>query len=306
VGDSSGDGSDEPGWSEIIRSERLRIGMTQADLAGRVGLDVETIRKYEKGSRLPPRESLERILAALQVSHSSAHRALVDRGFYHPDFRFAPGYYFSEPELQAFIDGSPWPVFVGNELGEIVAANRIAQALWGVDLAAEAARRGRVRANLLVAMSEPRFAKRLANRDEILRRFVALYKAVPASQSMTESPGALFSQILDAVSGVSPRTVLRVLELWTTTPRITDKVRWTYPVVWREPGFGEMRFQAVVNPASEPEGWGFNDWIPEDAATHAALEAVVRSRAKARHRTERARRPLRPPSVRTSRRRMSS
>jgi transcriptional regulator with XRE-family HTH domain len=284
VADSGGAGEGEPGWSEIIRAERLRLGMTQVDLAERVGLDVESIRKYEKGARLPPRETLERILEVLQASHSTAHRALTDRGFHHPDFRYPPGrdsgYYFREPELGAFLDGFAWPVFVGNELGEVIAANRAAQALWGVDLAEWAARRGRARANLLVAMSEPQFAKRLVNRDEILRRFVALYKAVPASQSMTESPGALFSQITDAVAGVSPRTMLRLFQLWATTPRIADKVRWTYPVVWREPGFPDMRFTGVVNPASEPEGWGFNDWVPEDPETHATLRDVVASRTR--------------------------
>ena len=283
MGDDVGTAAAGPGWSGIIRAERLRLGMTQADLADRVGLDVETVRKYERGTRLPPRETLERILEVLQASHSTAHRALIDRGFYHTDQRFPTGrdsaYYFREPELQGFMDGFPWPVFVANELAEVVAANRAAQALWGIDLAEWAARRGRARANLLVAMSEPHFARRLVNRDEILRRFVALYKAVPAAQSMTESPGALFSQITDAVAGISPRTMLRLLQLWATTPRITDKVRWTYPVVWREPGFPDMRFQGVVNPASEPEGWGFNDWIPADPATFATLAAVVAGRA---------------------------
>jgi hypothetical protein len=43
-----------------------------------------------------------------------------------------------------------------------------------------------------------------------------------------------------------------------------------------------MRFVGTVNPASEPEGWAFNDWIPADAASFASLEQVLRDRGDPR------------------------
>ena len=275
------------GWRGIIRTERRRVGLTQAGLGALVGVGAETIRKYEQGTRLPPRDALERILEVLQVPVATVHQALTDRGFHHPEFRFplekAPGYYFAAGELQAFVDKAPWPAFSTNELGEVAAANRAAQALWGIDLAAWTERRGRARANLFVAMAEPRFASRLVNWDEIVRHFIALYKAVPATQALLEEdPGALFGEVIGAVAAANPQALGRIYALWESTPRITDKVRWMYPIVWREPGFAEIRFQGIVSPASELDGTGFNDWIPVDAASHATLEALLASRGAGR------------------------
>ena len=271
--------AEAPGWREIIRTERRRVGLTQKELARRAGLDAETIRKYENGARLPPRESLERILEVVQASDATIHRVLTDRGFFYPDFRYppnkSPGYYFTNQELQPFVDQVHWPVFAANELGEVVVANRVVQRLWGIDLAEEVRLRGRARANMLVAMCEPRFASRLVNWDDILGRFIGLNKAVAASRTMLENPGVLFEEILAAIASSNPQALTRIYELWQTAPRIVDKVRWSYPVVWREPGHPDMRFQGVVTTASEPDGVGFNDWIPADAATWTTLEAVL-------------------------------
>ena len=285
----SGDGHDPltplaPGesWRAMIRAERTRLGLTQAELAATAGLSPETVRKYEAGARLAPRDSLERILDALQVSVGTRHRVLLDRGFHDPDFRFpldrTPGYYFSLEELQPLVERVPWPMFTGNELGEVAVANRAAQRLWGIDFAAELATRGRASANLFVAMAEPGFLERIVNWDELLRHFVALYKAVPASQTMLEAPGALFSEIISRFAASSPRGAARLFELWQTTPARDAKVRWDYPVVWREPGFPDMVFHGIVSPASEPLGIGFNEWIPVDAASHATLELVLSTR----------------------------
>jgi transcriptional regulator with XRE-family HTH domain len=269
-------------WNEVLRSERLRLGLTQAELASRAALDAETIRKYEKGTRQPSREALARILDALQASTSTAHRVMIDRGFYHPDSRFSQdgdgGYYFMEADLRPFIDRAAWPIFVGNEHGELIAANVVARTLWNVDLEEEARRRGSTRISLFVAIADPRIAGRLVNRDEMLREFIAIFKSAPASRSMLDAPGPRFSGMLDLVGATSPRFLLSLLRLWAGTPPHADRVRWTYPVIWQEPGYPEMRLVGTVNPASEPEGWAFNDWIPADAASFATLEEILHDR----------------------------
>ncbi len=55
----------------------------------------------------------------------------------------------------------------------------------------------------------------------------------------------------------------------------TPNIRWAWriPSFGEEPGVGVMRFRSV-NPASEPDGLGFNDWIPLDAATWHALHRL--------------------------------
>ncbi len=274
----------EPGrtWRSIIREERVRVGLTQAALAARTGLAPDTIRKYENGGRMPPRSALERILEVLQVPIATARAAILDRGFSYPDFRYpldtVPGYYFTVDELRGFVEEVPWPQFIGNEMGEVLAANRAAQALWGIDLAAEQARRSRAGANLFAVMAEPRFVERIANWEEVCRHFVGLLKAVSASRTMLDDPGALFGEVFGALVTANPRLLATLFRIWESTPQMSDRVRWMYPVIWREPGFDEIRFRGIVNPASEPEGLAFNDWFPADAVSHAVLEAVLARR----------------------------
>lgn len=68
------------------------------------------------------------------------------------------------------------------------------------------------------------------------------------------------------------------LRAWQQAEPRTPKIRWEYPVVWSEPDFGTLRFRGMVNPASEPDGLSFNDWIPLDGETWAALRALQESR----------------------------
>lgn len=274
--------ADVQDWRQIIRTERRRVGLTQQELARRAGLATATIRKYENGSRTAPRESLERILAAVQASDATVKRVLTDRGFHYRDRRLpadrASRFFFSSTELGPFMDRVRWPMFAANELGELVAANRVARRLWGIDLAAEAARHGRARASLLVVMCEPRLAARLVNWDAMVRHYLGFRKAVMASRPISVGGGALVDEIETAIAEVNPRALSRIYELWPNTPPNPDKVRWSYPVVWREPGFPDMHFQGVVTTASTHDAIGFNDWIPVDAATWTSLETLLARR----------------------------
>ena len=56
------------------------------------------------------------------------------------------------------------------------------------------------------------------------------------------------------------------------------KVRWSYPITWREPGIGDIAFLSLVSIASEPDALSFNDWIPIDPASHARLAQVLAGR----------------------------
>ena len=55
-------------WRDLLRAERLRLGLSQVELGALVGVSPETIRKYEAGGRPPARTTLVRLVAALQLS----------------------------------------------------------------------------------------------------------------------------------------------------------------------------------------------------------------------------------------------
>lgn len=55
------------------------------------------------------------------------------------------------------MQAAPWPQFVVNDAQELVAANRAAELLLGVDVASELAARGRAQLHFLALIAEPRF-----------------------------------------------------------------------------------------------------------------------------------------------------
>jgi hypothetical protein len=169
-------------------------------------------------------------------------------------------------------------VFVANNTIEIVAANFAAQRLWGVDLRAEIERRTRAQINFLAIAAERHFAARIANWPELVGVLVSVLKAVPQSRSLLDQPESLFAEVFATFAASDPSLIAPLFALWEATPARTAKVRWTYPVVWHEPGFDDIRFLGIVNPASEPDGLSFNDWLPADARSHAVLEAILSTR----------------------------
>jgi transcriptional regulator with XRE-family HTH domain len=62
-----------------ISEKRKEIGWTQADLAEQIGVDTETISRFERGSNMPSLLRLERLAAALDmplsglIAASSSH-----------------------------------------------------------------------------------------------------------------------------------------------------------------------------------------------------------------------------------------
>ena len=271
-----------PAWAAALRAERLRLGLTQAELAGRAGIAADTVRKYESGARRPGRTTIVRLLDALQVPQTTVRSVFHDLGFAAADTLFPPStdpdYFFTQAQLERFVDTALWPVFVANNVFEITAANTAAQRLWGIDFAHEIGHRRRAETNFLALAAEHQFTTRIVNWPELVGVLVSALKAVPQSRSLLEQEGSLFAEVFATFAASDPSLIARLLALWETTPARSAKVRWTYPVVWREPGFEDVRFVGVVTTASEPDGLVFNDWIPADARSHGTLEAILASR----------------------------
>ena len=166
-----------------------------------------------------------------------------------------------------------------------MAANSVVQALWGIDFEAERAKRTRAQMNLLSVASDHLFTDHVVNWDECLATLAAAFKGRPRDPDSIDQPGPYFDAVLAEFASGDPSFLARLIEAFTSTPAREPKCRWTYQVVWRDTDFGDMRFIAIVNTASEPDALGFNDWIPVDAASWEILEKV-RARRLGRRRRE--------------------
>ncbi len=58
-------------FSDNLRKYRKGIGLTQLELANKIGVSAQTIYKYENGIAFPPAENLESILIELNVTPNS-------------------------------------------------------------------------------------------------------------------------------------------------------------------------------------------------------------------------------------------
>jgi transcriptional regulator with XRE-family HTH domain len=63
---------DHSRFGELLRQHRLASGLTQADLAEQAAMSVRGIQDLELGVSQPHRDTLQRLLDALQLSASAA------------------------------------------------------------------------------------------------------------------------------------------------------------------------------------------------------------------------------------------
>jgi transcriptional regulator with XRE-family HTH domain len=261
-------------WRSMLRVARRRRKLGQRAVADLAGISVEAVRSYENARRSPSREHLFAILDALKLDRTERNPLLAAAGYASDGYELSPWpasrFMFTPEEAAAFIEDLPWPAFVCNETMELTAANAAAQRLWSVDLNTEFLEP--LERNLLGVASNPRFAERCTNLAEVLNMMAAVFKGHHRGAESMEDPSAYFAAILERFFAGDPNRIQPFLHAWQTAVPRTPKIRWEYPVVWDDPDAGTLRFRGIANPASEPDGLAFNDWIPLDAATWTALE----------------------------------
>jgi transcriptional regulator with XRE-family HTH domain len=263
-------------WKRRLLDARSRLGLSRAGLARRTGLSPETVRAYEQGRRRPTIESLTAVLDALKLDRTEGNRIRLALGFA-PDTRDygTPGVadQYTIPELEIELQRLPWPAFAANEFIEVVAANRAVQKVWDVDLSHEFLEV--TERNLLRVASNPRFADRCVNWDEVVGLMVSTWKGHHRGAESLDNPSPYFQRLVEDFLAGDPKYVRRFLDLWQRMPAREPKMRSHYPVVWRDDSVGEMRFLGILGPGNIWESLSWHDWIPVDSESWQRLESLV-------------------------------
>lgn len=270
-------------WPKELRALRDKEGLTRGQLAARASVGPATIKAYELGQRNPSRQLLSALLDALKADMHTRTRILGSAGFA-PDSatpsQRRTDEYFDLPEAAAETFASPLPSCVSNEVMEVLAANALVQRIWGVDLNAEL--QGPFERSMVSMLSQPRIADRITNWDEAIGLVISILKGHYGGDVLfTEGSNPYFAAALERFLAGDPHYVQRFLALWATTPARQRKLRFAYPVTWRNERAGEMRFHVLVNPADQRGSIVFNDWIPIDEATWTAVRKLGREPAGA-------------------------
>lgn len=264
------------GWHLTLRTARERRGMSRTDLARLTAISPETVRAYEAGRRKPSREALETILSALKLDRTEGNRVRLALGFAFDSRDYGTpsvADQFTIPELEVELERLPWPAFAANELMEVVATNRAAERLFGVDLSREFLETPS--RSLLRQASNPRFADHCLNWDEAVGVMVSMWKGHHRGAESLENPSPYFQRLIQDFLKGDPKYVRRFLDLWQNTPAREPKVRVHYRVIWRDDTVGEMRLLGIQSPANMWEALGWHDWIPSNADSWERLTRLV-------------------------------
>jgi hypothetical protein len=258
-------------------------GLSRDALALAAGVSGESIRAYETGRRRPPREVLVALLDQLSVQAYERDSILTAVG-YAPDSRVLgadrqdPEHSFEE--ALAEVNSVQWPSVITNEAMDVVAANVVAQRLWGVDLSREFNRP--VERNLLAQMSNPRIADQIANWEEAVSILLTLVKGSYGDVAENSETSKYYQACMATFLAGDPRYVQAGARIWLeVTPRIY-KWRFSYPMHWRHPRHGLLRFHVLVNPVNRQKRITLNDWMPLDGHTWEATRELGQGPAEAR------------------------
>jgi transcriptional regulator with XRE-family HTH domain len=264
-------------WSIRLLEARKALNLTRAQLASVAGVSSQTVKAYELGLRRPSRGLLAALMDALKLDRGSRDEIFHSAGFAAIGAEIGPaiqpGYRYTEKECQAYLQTLSWPAFVVDDLMRVVCANRPAEALWGVDIEREVPDINR--RTMLRFASDPRFASKITNWDDMVTAGIAIFKGHHLGAESLDAPSSFFAQVLEDLSQGDPQFVTRFFELFEKADPAKAKVRWGFPITWEDPEAGTLRFQALTTEANEPRGLAFNDWIPLDAETWERLGSVV-------------------------------
>ena len=185
-------------WYRMLARARSRLGVSQADLAARSHVSHASVKAYEEGKRHPSRLYLTAMLDALKIDRVERNLIMAGAGYASDGMSFRPTHddlTFTVDEAALEIERYHWPAFIVDEMMGVPCANRMAQRLWGVDLDREFL--DPIGRNLLSVASNPRFAERCVNLDEILAILVSVWKGHHRGPESVDNPSPFFGAMLE-------------------------------------------------------------------------------------------------------------
>lgn len=260
----------------MLVSARVRLGVSQAELAERAVVSLAAVKAYEQGKRHPSRPYLVALLDALKLPVMERNAILVGAGYASDVLEIVPDQLdmdFTPSAAQAELDRLAWPSFVLNDALEVVLYNHCVEQLWDVDIVREypnVADR-----SMLSVATDPRYADRVLNWEEAVGTMAAVFKGHYRGGEDLETPSPAFAAILARLLAGDPRYVARFLKIWQDIAPAPLLLRWHYRIVWDVPAIGPIELDCIVSHCNRERAWAFNDWIPVGAGSWANLTALL-------------------------------
>jgi hypothetical protein len=169
---------------------------------------------------------------------------------------------------------------------QVVAANRAVQAVWGFDFAKERRRRTPFQMTMFAIGRDVGFLDHMTNWPVSFRAAAEMTKGRAERLHLPVGPTETM-EAMRAISGGDAVLMKQLVRVWTKAKPTQARMQSDFPVIWRDPEHGEMRFRSIISVASERDLLYFRDWHPVDAETWQVLEKVKARWVRSRKRTRR-------------------
>lgn len=254
-----------PSWSDLLRTAREKLGMSREDLAEATFVSRWTIKAYEAGLRGPSRDTLNAILEGLGLDQAEANAIRHSAGFT-ADVSL-------DRDLLDRIEEVPWPqcwLNAETTLANNATLRKLVEYDKWKDMPGFSLR------NQVVGVADLAFdgliCRHIANWEEIMARVICQWKGMTRT-SPTSTP-AWMKFIVDRLTRHDRVKLWKFLDLWEKTPSQPPKKRDSYPVVWEDAQFGQVRLIVLENLVDEWLGVYCKDLIPADSKASQFLEAI--------------------------------
>lgn len=265
-------------WRQVLREHRLRLRLSQPEVARRSGLSVSAVKAYETGARHPTRSALDAILDAMGLAHDEANPIRGGAGYAIDWYGVLHQRYISDFEdLTRQADASPWPVFITNQGSYVRHWNQAFEAVLDVDVNREfpdpATR------NILGGATISRFIGCLESYEETMSFFIGLIKGDPRREQNLERPAPWLQDVVGRLVQGDPADLRRLIDIWERAQPIPHKIRHQYNVVWRYRGGDRLlRFLGRHTVCDIWNELNWQEWVPADDATWSAVQELISDR----------------------------
>lgn len=192
-----------------------------------------TFFSYEAGRRAPQRETLQRLMRAMQLDGATSNGILGAAGFapewppwlVSADVRRRP-----LSDLPAELAVFPWPCLGFNERFELECWNPAAVTVGEYDFAHLREPRQR---NLLRIAAMRHFYERALNWHDVVSVLVGMYKNHHLGTEDLGEGSPYFRAVVDDILASDAERLGELIDLWQHTPPHPHVSRFTFPVRWQ-------------------------------------------------------------------------
>ncbi|MGH7622527.1 MAG: helix-turn-helix domain-containing protein [Gemmatimonadaceae bacterium] len=260
-------------WRSSLREHRIARRISQPEIARRAGLSVSAVKGYEGGQRHPSSDALMAIIDAIGLPFEDANRIRAGAG-YVIDLRaiLNERYASNHDALREEVEHYAWPVFVTNQASDVLFANRAFRLVVGLESRPQPIAEKRF--NILARASDPEFADRVLNWDQVMTFIIGLAKAETRFEQNLERPGSFVRDAVTSFLNGNPDYIRRLLMLWEAAPPIPHGTRFHYDLQWRHEDGGVLHFGCSMTVADIWDELMWHDWVPADAESWTALQEM--------------------------------